>query len=113
MPDTLDQSVVSGVANANFKVIAEATTAGIAQAGSLAAQNAVSHQQAKNMIQEAFLAEALLPRAGVDPTEAGGVKKVVETDLNRTLGELGATLSAIQQQLKAAQSSLPETGQGS
>jgi len=112
MPDNLDPSVVAGVANANFKVIAEATTAGIAQAGSLAAQNAASHQQAKNMIQEAFLAEALLPRAGVDPTESVAVKKTTEADLARSVAELAAAVSAIQQMLKGAQTSLPETGQG-
>lgn len=110
MPDNLDPSIVADVANTNFKVVAGAVASGIAQAGSLAALNATSHQQAKNMIQEAMLAEAILPRAGIDPTEATGVKKIAESDLARTVQELGAAVAGLQQIMKGAQTTPPETG---
>lgn len=108
----LDETIVADVANSNFKVIANATASGIAQAGSLAALNAASHQHSMNLISQAFLAEAVLPRAGVDITEAVGAKKVAEADLARTVDELGTAIAALQQIMKGAQTTRPETGAG-
>jgi hypothetical protein len=108
----LDETIVADVANSNFKVIANATASGIAQAGSLAALNATSNQHSMNLITQAFLAEAILPRAGVDVSEAVGVKKVAEADLARTIDELGAAIAALQQIMKGAQTTRPETGAG-
>ena len=112
MATDLDPSVVAGVTNANFKVLSEATSFGVAQAQGLAAQNATSHQNRVNVIAEAFLAESVLARAGVDPSEAAGLKKVTESDLARTLADLAASVAQIQQMMKGAQSTRPETGAG-
>jgi ADP-ribose pyrophosphatase YjhB (NUDIX family) len=112
MPENLDPAVVAGVTNSNFKVLSEATSFGVAQAGGLAAQNAASHQNRVNVIAEAFLAESVLQRAGVDPTEAAAAKKVTESDLARTLADLAATVAQIQQMMKGAQTTRPETGAG-
>jgi len=105
----LHEDIVADVANSNFKVIANATASGIAQAGSLAALNAASHQHALNLISSAFLAEAIMPRAGVDVTEAVGSKKVAESDLARTVDELGTAIAALQQIIKTAQTTPPVT----
>ena len=88
----LHEEIVADVANSNFKVIANATASGIAQAGSIAALNAASHQHALNLISSAFLAEAIMPRAGVDITEAVGSKKVAEADLARTVDGLAYSI---------------------
>jgi hypothetical protein len=108
----LDETIVADVANSNFKVIANATASGVAQAGSLAALNAASHQHSLNLISAAFIAEAIMPRAGVDVSEAVGVKKVAEADLARTVDELGTAVAALQQIMKGAQTTRPETGGG-
>jgi len=105
----LHEDIVADVANSNFKVVANATASGVAQAGSLAALNAASHQQGLNQISSAFLAEAIMPRAGVDITEAVGTKKVAEADLSRSVAELGTALAALQQIIKTAQTTLPIT----
>ena len=106
----LDETIVADVANSDFKVIANAVASGVAQAGSLAALNATSNQQAMNLITQAFLSEAILPRAGVDVTEAVGAKKVAEADLARTVDELGTAIAALQQIMKGAQTTPPQTG---
>ncbi len=98
----LDETIVADVANSNFKVIANATASGIAQAGSLAALNAAANQHSLNLISQAFLAEAILPRAV-------GSKKIAEADLARTVDELGTAISALQQIIKTAQSTPPTT----
>lgn len=105
----LNPDIVEDVANSNFKVVSNAVAAGMAQAGQLAMLNATSHQQELNMINKAFLAEAVLPRAGVDISEAVGVKKVAEADLARTIDELGSAIAALQMIVKAAQTTPPPT----
>ena len=105
----LDETIVDDVANSNFKVVANATASGVAQAGSLAALNAASHQQGLNQITSAFLAEAIMQRAGVDVAEAVGVKKVAESDLSRSVSELGTAIAALQQIIKTAQTTPPIT----
>lgn len=105
----LDPTIVDDVANSNFKVVANSVASGIAQAGSLAALNAASHQHALNLISQAFLAEAIMPRAGVDIAESVGVKKVAEADLSRSIDELGSAIAALQQIVKGAQTTPPVT----
>jgi hypothetical protein len=55
------------------------------------------------------LAEAIMPRAGVDVTEAVGAKKVAEADLARSVSELGTAVAALQQIVKTAQTTNPQT----
>ena len=105
----LNETIVEDVANSNFKVVANAVSSGIAQAGSIAALNASSHQHGLNLISSAFLAESVLPRAGIDVTEATGVKKVAESDLARSVAEMGTAVSALQQIIKTALTTPPVT----
>lgn len=102
----LDESVVAAVVNENFKNVAgmSALTAGIAS------QNLVSHQRAMDAIREAFQAESMLQRAGIDPTEAISSRNVITADLGKLLGELGSTVAALQQIVKTSQTTPPQTG---
>jgi hypothetical protein len=107
---TLDESILQSVSNANFKTIAEAASVGLSQALAIAAQNAAAHQNRINVLAEASLAAALKGANELDPEQAGAIAKVDKTDISKVLAELGASIAAIQQQLKGAQTSLPETG---
>jgi hypothetical protein len=110
MANELDPSVIQAVANGNFKTNAEYMTQAMAQAGAMQMQNAVAHQNRVNVLAEASLAKMLKSATELDPEEAGAIKKVDNSDLAKVLAELGASIAAIQQQLKGAQTSLPETG---
>jgi hypothetical protein len=106
----LDQGTLDAVNNSNFKTIAEAAAVGLAQSMALQAQNAASHQNRVNVLAEASLAQALKNQTELDPSEAAAIKKVDNADLAKVLGELGASIAGIQQLMKGAQTTLPETG---
>jgi hypothetical protein len=106
----LDQGTLDAVNNSNFKTIAEAAAVGLAQSMALQAQNAASHQNRVNVLAEASLAQALKNQTELDPAEAAAIKKVDNADLAKVLGELGASIAGIQQLMKGAQTTLPETG---
>jgi hypothetical protein len=106
----LDQGTLDAVNNSNFKTIAEAAAVGLAQSMALQAQNAASHQNRVNVLAEAALAQALKNQTELDPSEAAAIKKVDNADLAKVLGELGASIAGIQQLMKGAQTTLPETG---
>lgn len=106
----LDQGVLDGVVNANFKTVAEAATVGLSQALAVQAQNLASHQQRLNLLAESSLAQMLNRMNALDPEEAASISKVEKSDVSKLLAELGGSIAAIQQQLKGAQTSLPETG---
>ena len=110
MADQLNPAIVQAVADGNFKVNAEFMTQAMAQAGAMQMQNAVAHQNRINVLAEAALAKMLKNATELDPEEAGSIKKVDNSDLAKVLTELGASIAAIQQQLKGAQTSLPEPG---
>lgn len=101
----LNDSVVEAVTNANFKNIGEmgSITAGVAS------QNLVSHNRAMDQLREAFLAESTLSRAGNDPTEAIANAKTISSDLASQISNLAASVAAIQQYVKAAQTTPPVT----
>ena len=107
----LDNSVVAAFANANFKTIAEAAAVGLGQAIAIQAQNAASHQNRVNVLAEASLAAALKNQTELDPAEAAAIRKVDNADLAKVLAELGSAVAGIQQLMKGAQTTLPETGQ--
>ncbi len=106
----LDPSVLAAVANANYKTVAEAAAVGLAQALAIGAQNAVSHQNRVNVLAESALAAALKNQTELDPTEAASIRKVDNADLAKVLAELGSAVAGIQQLMKGAQTTLPETG---
>lgn len=106
----LDQGTLDAVNNSNFKTIAEASAVGLAQAMAIQAQNAASHQNRVNVLAESALAAALKNQTELDPTEAASIRKVDNADLAKVLAELGSAIASIQQSLKGAQTTLPETG---
>jgi hypothetical protein len=110
MATELDQSVIQAVANGNFKTNAEFMTQALAQVGAMQMQNAAAHQNRINVLAEAALAKMLKNATELDPEEAASIAKVEKSDIGKVLAELGATIAGIQQQLKGAQTTLPETG---
>jgi hypothetical protein len=102
----LDESVVQSVVNANFKAIGE-QPALVANAMSMSMQ---AHNNATNLIREGVLSEALGQRAGHDVSEASATRTISTADLARTIGELSATVAGIQQMMKGAQTTPPQTG---
>lgn len=108
----LDPGILAGVANANFKTIAEAAAVGLAQAQGIAAQNLASHQQRLNLLAESSLAQSLNRMNALDPEEAASISKVEKSDIAKVLSELGSQIAGIQQMMKGAQTTLPQTGTG-
>ncbi len=106
----LDQGVVDSVTNANFKTVAEAASVGLAQAMAVQAQNLASHQQRLNLLAESSLAQMLNKMNALDPEEAASISKVEKSDLGKIISELGSQIAGLQQMLKGAQTTLPETG---
>ncbi len=97
----LDQGVLDAVTNSNFKTIAEMGTV-----------NALGHQNRLQLLAEASLGQILNKMNSLDPTEAAAITGVVSSDLAEKLGELTGVIATAQQQMKGAQTTLPETGQG-
>ena len=104
----LDPGVVDGVVNANFKSVAE-TTALVANRMN---QDMAQHQAETTKLGIASLAQQLDRANGLDPTEAASITGVVQSDLAEQIANLGATIASLQQNLKGAQSTRPETGAG-
>ncbi|MCB1921977.1 MAG: hypothetical protein KDJ28_18670, partial [Candidatus Competibacteraceae bacterium] len=83
---------------------------GLAQAQAIAAQNLASHQQRLNLLAESSLGQILNRMNALDPEEAASIAKVEKSDIAKQMGELAAQIAGIQQMLKGAQTTLPETG---
>lgn len=108
----LDTGILDSVANSNFKTLAEAASVGLAQAQSISAQNLAAHQQRLQILAESSMGQILNRMNALDPEEAASISKVEKSDLAKIIGEFGVQISALQQMLKGAQTTLPETGQG-
>jgi len=92
----LDQGVLDSVVNANFKTLAEQV-----------ASNAAAHQQRLQLIAESSVGQILNRMNSLDPAEAASISTV-----NQKIAELGSQVAALQQMLKGAQTTPPETGRG-
>lgn len=101
----LNETVIDGVMNANFKNVAEMP----AIAAGLSSQNAVSHQQALNLITQVTMMESMLQRAGTDPTEAKAMSTIMQSDLGAITAQLGTVTAALQVLAKMAQTTPPPT----
>jgi len=88
MADVLNAQVVDGVTSTNFKTIAEANSLAM----NLAVQNSVNHQLHMQSIAEASVGKI--------------IKGLVETDI----AESGGLASILQQLVKTAQTTPPQTG---
>lgn len=97
----LDSGIVDSVTNANFKAMAE-----------MQVTNALQHQNRMNAIFESSIGQIVNKMNLLDPTEAASVATVTEAGLAEAISQLGGAVAGIQQMLKGAQTTLPETGQG-
>ena len=97
----LDEGILAGVVNSNFKTMAE-----------MQVVNALGHQNRMNAIFEASIGQIVNKMNTLDPTEAASVAGVVSSDMAEKMGELGAAVAGIQQLMKGANTTPPETGQG-
>jgi hypothetical protein len=96
-----DIDKMDGVGYANYKTIGEMQTV-----------NVLGHQNRLQLLAESSLGQILNKMNGLDPAEAASIGGVVRSDLSKDVAALGAAVSSIQQMMKGAQTTLPETGQG-
>ena len=108
MAGTLDDGVVNGVVNANFKTVAE-TTALIANRMN---QDMAQNQAETTKLGLASLAQQLDRANTLDPKESAAIHGVVNSTLAGKMDELISALGTGQVVAKLAQTTLPETGQG-
>jgi hypothetical protein len=94
----LDESIIQSVANANFKTMAE-----------LPIQNAISHQQAMQMIREKSVAKSLEQMDTVQVPEGLGLAAAQRGDLPKVITEIIGALASAQQGTKTAQTTPPVT----
>lgn len=103
----LDEGVKDAVTNSNFKNVAEAP----AFYSGIAMGNAVAHQKFIDSVREAALGNIVKNLSEVDPIQAASALKVQSgNDLAQQLGQLGNLIAQLQQSMKGAQSTPPETG---
>ena len=108
MAGSLDDGVVNGVLNANFKTVAES----VALVANRMNQDMAQNQQETTKLGLASLAQQLNRANTLDPTEAASIHGVVNSTLAAKIDELGSAVASLQQIMKGAQTTLPETGQG-
>ena len=106
----LDESTLESVSNANYKTIGE--SGAFYQAQAMA--NHVASQNRLGILAESALGSVVKNMNEVDPAQALSlVKANTGNDLSAQLAQLGAAVAAIQQQMKGAQSTPPETAKPS
>ena len=79
------------------------------QTAAQAAQNAVANQQAMNALGLSIVAKNTDVIANLQPAEASAQTNVLTSGLASELAKLGASIAAIQQTLKGAQTTPPVT----
>ena len=94
----LDENIIGAVANANFKTAAE-----------MATQNMIAHQNRIQVLAEKALAKSLESMDTLNVTEGLGIAAAQRGDLSKTIADLAAAVSSIQQMLKGAQTTPPES----
>lgn len=113
----LSPDVIDSVVDANFKNLGDAPAVAIAtafqgfgQAATLAAQNAVSAQQQMNQL--GVNAAGLMTNNlhNLDVTEASAVNTVNSGEIAKALAQLGSSIAGLQQMIKGAQTTPPQTG---
>ena len=95
----LDPGILDSVANANFKLMSES-----------AVQNMVAHQNRVNVLAEKAMAKSLESMDTVSVPEGLGIAAANRSDLSKTISDLAGAVASIQQMLKGAQSTPPQTG---
>lgn len=102
----VDHEIVKSVAGANFKVLGD-TPAILTNMG---LENAISHQNRVNVLAENALAASLKNMNEVDPTQAKSLQALFTgNQVAEQLASLGATVAALQEIVKTAQTTPPTT----
>lgn len=97
----IDQGILDAVANVDVKANAEAAT-----------QDLIAHRNRLNILAEKSLAKSLEAMDTTSIPEGLGLAAAGRSDLAKVMAELGSIVATLQQNMKGAQSTLPETGQG-
>lgn len=115
----LNPDVVDSVVGANFKNLGDAPAMsmamayqGFGQAATLAAQNAVNVQQQMNQLGVNAAALSTNNLHNLDVSEASAVNTLNAGEIAKAIAQLGSAVAGLQQMMKGAQTTLPETGQG-
>jgi hypothetical protein len=119
----LDPAIISEIANANFKVVAGQQAVGLARQSTMMGDDAISHQRVINGIREAVFGAIAKGITKVDVETAMAETKLLTSDLAQKIAELDAAVSngaiqmgqivaMLQQLMKGAQSTPPETATG-
>jgi len=102
----IDQGVLDSVASSNFKTLAD----GPAFYTNQMYADSVSNQRNVNAIREASLSAALHKFASYDIQEGVAINKMgTGNDLGAQVSALGNVVASLQQSIKGAQSTPPET----
>ena len=102
----ISEEVREAVSSNNFKSLGE----GPAFYANLAMSDAVAHQRTTNSLREGYLGQVLKSMNELDPSEARAqVKMLSGNDLAKQISDLGAAVATLQQYVKTAQSTPPET----
>ncbi len=108
-----DPGLVDSVANGNIKTVAEMaawSTAQVMAAHAQVVQDHAAHRARLNILAEKFLATSVKSADEVDPEQAAATLKLLTgNDLGQVLSSLGTAVAQIQQLMKGAQSTPPET----
>jgi len=104
--ETVD-SAVEAVNVANVKTVAEMAAWTMAQS----MRDHAAHQNRLNILAETYLSRALKSADEVDPEQAAATLKLLTgNDLAQTLAGFGGVIAQLQQVIKSAQTTPPETG---
>ena len=95
----LDQGVLDAVTNSNFKILAEQVST-----------NTAAHQNRLNILAEKALAKSLESMDTMQVGEGLGIAAANRSDLAKVAQELGSAVASLQQMMKGAQTTPPQTG---
>lgn len=109
MPEPLSETVdtiVEALAVTNLKTVGEMAAWSVAQA----MKDHVAHSKRLDILAETYLSRALKSADEVDPEQAAATLKLLTgNDLAQTMSSLGAMVGSLQQMIKGAQTTPPNT----
>lgn len=108
-----DPGILQSVADGNLKTIAEAGSFAVAnmmQAIALATQESVASMGRRGAMADAAMGASIKAMNEMDPQQAIALSKAIPADQAGILAQLGTTVAALQEIVKAAQTTPPQTG---
>ncbi len=117
MPDVLNSQVTDTINTTNAKTVGEGTAfatnlahQNFAQAAGLAAQNAVTVQQRMNDVGVQASQAFTNNMHNLDMVQAASMATLKGSELPGIMAQLGSVVAALQQIVKTAQTTPPQTG---